>query len=389
MLVEKVETFVLAAPLGDQRFYSSQAAFPQRTSLLVKITTDDGIVGWGEGGQYGPPQPVATAIDAVLAPEIVGKPVSPGVVWDRLYAFSRDFGRTGTYVEAISAIDIALHDILGKSLGVPVHVLLGGAFRDSVKAYATGCYYRGEGPFDDAATLAALRDEATGYVAAGFDILKLKCGLLTVESDLKRTRAIRDAVGDEIVLLMDANHGYNATTAIRCGLGLQDLDIRWFEEPVPPEDREGYRQVRAALHMPITGGECAFTRFDFRDLIVEGCIDIAQPDICCTGGFTEWRHIMGIASAHGVRTIPHVWGSGVALAAALQVLAATPPLPFTYFPIELQNEPVVEFDRNPNPLRDELLADPICLEGGRVAVPMGPGLGIHIDEEVLARYRTV
>jgi len=385
--IDRIKTFILRTPLGEERFYSSQSSFPERNSLLVRIETDTGLVGWGEGGQYGPPEPVAACIDAVFGPRLLGQdPRRPVRIWEEQYAASRDFGQKGAYIEAISAIDIALWDIWGQALGQPVHALLGGAFRDSVPAYATGCYYRGRDYLDHAASLPALTGEARSYVAAGFATLKIKVGLLSVEADLERVAAIREAIGPETGLLVDANHAYNAFTAIRMGRGLEKHDVRWFEEPVPPEDHRGYRRVRQALDVPIAGGECEFTRYGFRDFLMSEGVDIAQPDLCAAGGFSEWLKIQALASTFGVWVIPHVWGSGVALAAALHALAAIPPFPHTANPLPLQNEPVIEFDRNPNPLRDDLLANPLSLVEGRVPVPQGPGLGIQIRADELRKW---
>lgn len=387
MKITAVKTFIVRVPLGQERFWSSQYAFPERTSTLVRIEADAGLVGWGEGGQHGPGEPVASCIDSVLAPRIIGDdPREHGRIWEQLYGTTRDFGQKGVYIDAISAIDIALWDLTGQALGEPVHRLLGGAFRDSVTAYATGCYYRGEDYMDTKASIAGLVEEARSYADAGFRILKTKIGLLPVEDDLERMAAVREAVGSKCVLLADANHAYNTPTAIRMGRGLERLDFRWFEEPVTPEDREGYRTVRQALSIPIAGGECEFTRYGFRDLFLGGCVDIAQPDICATGGFSEWLKIRALADCFGVWVIPHVWGSGIGLAAALQVLAATPPFPYTANPVPLENDPVVEFDQNPNPLREELLEERITLVDGRLPVPQGPGLGIRINEDVLRKY---
>jgi D-galactarolactone cycloisomerase len=389
MVITEVRTFVLRVPLGNGRFFSSQCAFPERNSLLVRITTDAGICGWGEGGQYGPAEPVAACINHVLAPQIVGRnPCQPTRLWEELYASTRDFGQKGAYIEAMSAIDIALWDIMGQALGAPIHQLLGGAFRDSIPAYATGCYYRPEDITDYRSSLAALADEARGYIDAGFTILKIKVGLLSTEADAERVRVIRNAIGPAPALLVDSNHAYNAATAIRMGRHLEQMDVRWFEEPVPPEDHDGYRSVRAALDIPIAGGECEYTRYGFRSFLDNGCVDIAQPDLCVAGGFSEWQKIFALASARGVSVVPHVWGSGVALAAALHVLAATPLAPHTANPVPLQNEPVVEFDRKTNPLRDHLLGNPFALVDGRVTVPQRPGLGITVDQAILERYST-
>jgi D-galactarolactone cycloisomerase len=173
MRVKSVTSHILRAPLGAQKFYSSQAPFPERNSCLVRVETDTGLVGWGEGGQYGPPEPVAACVDAVFAPRLIGRnPTEPVRIWEEHYAFSRDFGQKGTYIEAISAIDIALWDIAGQAAGLPVWKLLGGRFRDCVTAYATGCYYPDD--FRDMpAVLRALEKEASGYADAGFQFLKI------------------------------------------------------------------------------------------------------------------------------------------------------------------------------------------------------------------------
>lgn len=387
MKIERVETFVLKAPLGADTFFSSQAAFPERTSLLVRLTSADGAVGWGEGGQYGPAEPVKACIDHVLAPQLLAMAdASPGVAWETLYARTRDFGQKGPYVEAISAIDIALWDILGKTLGAPVSALIGGRFRDSVKAYGTGGYYTST-EFTVERDLSALAETVSAYASDGFGMLKIKVGLLPVAQDAKRVQTVRAALGEDFVLLADANHAYDSAIAVAMGRVLEDSMFQFFEEPVPPEDRIGYARVRSRLDIPIAGGEAEYTRYGFRDLIEDGCVDIVQPDICVCGGISEVLKITTLATSHNLRTVPHVWGSGVALAAALQVCSALPSTPYTHVPVPLQNEPVIEFDRTRNPLRDDLLTDGFRLDHGRVQVPDQPGLGIEVDMGVVGRYR--
>lgn len=388
MQITSITSHILRVPLGSKTFYSSQARFPERNSYLVRIETDSGLVGWGEGGQYGPPEPVAACVDHVLAPKLLGRdPTEPVRIWEELYAYSRDFGQKGTYIEAMSALDIALWDIAGRSAGVPVWRLLGGRFRDRVVAYATGCYYPER--FDDLpAILRALEAEAIGYREAGFGFLKVKIGLLDPRADHQRLRVIREAIGPEAGIMVDANHAYSAAAAIRMGRLMESLDISFFEEPIVPEDRDGYRRVRAGNPIPIAGGECEFTRYGFRDLIGGGCVDVAQPDLAVCGGITAFSQILALANAHGVNIIPHVWGSGIAVAAALHAIAIIPPAPYTANPLPLLNEPVVEFDRKHNPLRDELLDRQFMLSDGALAVPDGPGLGVTVDEAALARFRT-
>lgn len=386
MKITSIRSFVLRVPLGDKLFYSSQAAFPERNSYLVRVETDSGLVGWGEGGQYGPPEPVAACVDRVLAPHLIGRdPTEPVRLWEEMYNFSRDFGQKGTYIEAISALDIALWDLTGQALGVPVSKLLGGRFRESVAAYATGCYYP-QNFHDMPALLRSLEEEASGYCEAGFEFLKVKVGLLSLKDDIERLRVIRAAIGPEIGMLVDANHAYHAASAIRMGQMMEPLDVRFFEEPVVPEDKAGYRRVRAENPIPVAGGECEFTRYGFADLIMGGCVDIAQPDLAVCGGFTALRQILAFSSTAGVPVIPHVWGSGIAVAAALQAIAALPLVPHTANPVPLQNEPVIEFDRKHNPLRDDLLDQKFALEEGRVTIPTGAGLGVSVNEAVLKQF---
>ena len=386
MKIERVDTYVLKTPLGRARFYSSQAEFPERNSLLVRLTSSDGLVGWGEGGQYGPAEPVKACIDAVLGPQLIAMhEVAPATAWETLYGRTRDFGQKGSYIEALSAIDIALWDLLGKQYNAPVSSLLGGRFRERVRAYGTGAYYSTV-DFEPQRDLAALEALVRGYATEGFGMLKMKLGLLPVREDALRVERVREVLGDDFVLFADANHAYNSATAIQMGRVLEAADYSFFEEPVPPEDREGYARVRARVDVPIAGGEAEYTRYGFRDFIAAGCADILQPDVCVCGGISEIRQIQALASAHNLRLIPHVWGSGVALAAALQVCAALPLAPYTHRAVPAQNEPVIEFDRSRNPLRDELLTSGFVLREGYLDVPAGPGLGVEVDMEVVARY---
>ncbi|KFC70252.1 L-alanine-DL-glutamate epimerase of enolase superfamily protein [Devosia sp. LC5] len=386
MKIKSITSFQLRVPLGDKTFYSSQARFPERNSYLVRVETDTGLIGWGEGGQYGPAEPVAACVDHVFAPRLIGRdPTEPVRIWEELYAYSRDFGQKGTYIEALSAIDIALWDIAGQAAGLPVWKMLGGAFRKRITAYATGCYYP-EDFSDVPALLDGLRDEAAGYVDSGFGLLKVKIGLLSLKDDYRRLRVIREAIGPDIGIMVDANHGYNASAAIRMGRKMEELDVLFFEEPVGAEDREGYRKVRRENPIPVAGGECEYTRYGFRDFIAEGCVDIIQPDLAVCGGITAFIQILALANAHGVATVPHVWGSGIAVATALQAIATIPPFPFTANPIALLNQPIIEFDRKHNPLRDDLLVEQFVLSNGALEVPDRPGLGITVREDITAKY---
>jgi len=187
------------------------------------------------------------------------------------------------------------------------------------------------------------------------------------------------------MLMVDANHAYDATAAIGLGRLIEQYDLAWFEEPVPPEDLTGYRSVKAALTIPIAGGECEFTRFGFRDLFASRAVDIAQPDTCAAGGLSECKKIADMSETFGIRYNPHVWGTGIAIAASLQLLAVLPShTPTSLSPIE----PMLEFDRTEHPIRQAILKQPIEHDRGMVSIPDGPGLGIEIDRDALARFAT-
>ncbi|MGY3360706.1 L-alanine-DL-glutamate epimerase-like enolase superfamily enzyme [Bradyrhizobium sp. GM0.4] len=227
-----------------------------------------------------------------------------------------------------------------------------------------------------------LAEEAAGYAAEGFRAVKLKVGFGIAE-DAAVTRAVREAIGPDVALMVDANHAYDAVAAIRFGRLIERHDIGWFEEPVPPEDIAGYRAVKSALTIPVAGGECEFTRFGFRELFVSHALDIAQPDTCAAGGLSECKKIADMSEAFGIRYNPHVWGTGIAIAASLQLLAVLPSqTPTSLSPLE----PMLEFDRTEHPIRQAILQEPIEHASGVVRVPEGPGLGIEIDRAALARF---
>ena len=375
MKITKVRPHVLEARLS-QPFAYSRARYTTRTTMVVEIETDVGLVGWGEC--YGPAMINAAVVESLSTLLIGQDPMRGEWIWREIYSRYRDHGQKGSIIQGLSGIDIALWDLKGKFLGQPIHRLMGGPLRSEVRAYATGLYRRDEGRPD-----LYLAEEAAGYASEGFNAVKLKVGFGVAE-DARVTKAIRDAIGPTVGLLIDANHAYDAVSAIQLGRKIEELDIGWFEEPVPPEDVAGHRQVREALTIPIASGECEFTRFGFRDLITTRAVDIVQPDTCSAGGLSECKKIADFAETYNLRYAPHVWGSGIALAAALQLLAVIPSFtPQSLNPVE----PMLEFDRTEHPIRQALLLAPIEHRKGIVQIPDGPGLGIEIDRSVLERFR--
>ena len=375
MKIAAIETFDLTCPL-ERPFGWSQGWLDQRSTTLVKVTADDGLVGWGEGA-------AASLIDGLLAPLLIGQdPMDRAGLWERMFhALYNGNNAVGLAGSALSALDIALWDLAGKATGLPICALLGGKVRDKVAVYATGLYYT-EGEFPD-----RLLDEARGYVAAGFKGMKTKVGGLSIAEDVARVRALRDAIGPDIHLMVDANEAYNATTAIRIGHKLADLDLVWFEEPVNAQDLDAYLEVKAALPMAIAGGENLRTRYEFKPYLTRRAYDIVQPDIMHCGGITEMQRICAMANACGIQVNPHVWGSPVMIAATLHLAATLPPCPPARNAQPYMQEPVMEFDRTPSAIRQELCAVPFDQEDSFVRVPTGPGLGIEVDEGVVARLR--
>jgi len=379
--ITDVRTHVLRSPL-EQPFAFSQGWVSSRGATLVEVTTDEGIVGWGEALCQGlqPPEIAAAAVTSALRPLVLGAdPLEPEVLWHRMYHHTRDYGLKGAVIGAISGVDIALWDICGKARGEPVARLLGGIFRDKVQAYATGFYrIQGQG---EAARLAA---EAKQRHAEGFRAMKFKLGF-GVEDDLAVMRAIRAATaGLAYEAMIDTNHAYGVAEAIRLGRGIEEQGwrLRWYEEPVTQEDLDGYGEVRRALATPVAGGENEFTVFGFRELFARRAVDFAQPDICAAGGFTGCRHIVSLAHAHGVQVNPHVWGSAVGQAASLQLVAAIPEAHHALF----ASQPLLEFDMSSHPFRERLTDRPLRQKDGWVEVPRRPGLGFEVSREVLKQY---
>lgn len=380
MKITGIETHVLVGQLAGQAFGWSQRVTGTRQAVLCSITTDTGLEGVGEAFYFGgPPTVVATLIREGFGPQLVGRdPMDTSVIWDALYNWTRDQGQKGVTISALSAVDIALWDLKGQALGVPVATLLGGTYRRRARVYATGLYE----PQGVPSIPAALVAEALSYKAAGFCGMKLKVGY-DLRTDLEYIRAIREAIGPELLLMVDANHAYNASEAIQLARAMEPYAIHWFEEPVPPEDLDGYLEVKRASHIPIAGGECEYTRYGFRELINRHVVDVLQPDLCAMGGFSEMLKVIAMASAANLPVIPHVWGTSVGLAAALQLFAALPHFPERRFPAE----PLFEYDRSPHPFRDGVTRERFTMRESDLEIPARPGLGVTLDRDFIRRFR--
>ncbi|MCK0189942.1 mandelate racemase/muconate lactonizing enzyme family protein [Arenibacter sp. F20364] len=373
MNISNIEPFVITHKL-DTPFYFSQWQYDTRKICIVKITLEDGTYGWGEG--YGPAGVIKSGIEFLKPFLLDKKALEHEVLWQEMYRRSMDYARSGTLQAAISAIDVALWDIKGKIFGQPVSVMLGGIKNPIIQPYATGLYFTREGDLEQ-----KLVEEALLYKSQEFKATKMKVGL-GIETDVKYVAAIRKAIGPDMKLMIDSNHAYSYKEAIELARKVEKYDISWFEEPVSPEDYEGYRRLRDNTSIPIAGGECEYLKFGFRRLFENECVDIAQPDICATGGLTEAKRIAALAQAYNKDVVPHSWGTWIAISAAVHFVGN-----LDQNPGRMYNElPTMELDRTENALRDEVTKHQIPISKGLLQVPQLPGLGVEVDMDALEKY---
>lgn len=329
-------------------------------TCLVKITTDSGHVGWGEALAPVVPQVIAELITQLFAPLLTGQsPFASQVLNARMYDAMRDRGHiTGYHIDALAAVDIALWDLKGQILNQPVYQLLGGAFREQIPCYVSGL------PEPDLPARCAL---ALRWQQKGFNAIKLALGY-GVQQDIENVSAIRDALGPQASLFLDAHWNYSVAQAAELANALYPLGVGILEAPLLPEDIAGHRELRAKSPLPIALGETERTRYQFKPFIEQRAMDIVQPDVGRTG-ITELMHIASLAQTWNLQVAPHLSvGLGPCIAASIHVAAALPNL----FMLEYQ-PPVFE-------LANQLLDTPLVCEAGHYTLPQGAGLGIAINE---------
>ena len=369
MIITDIETIVLRLPVvlanGDGL----------QDTLIIRVHTDDGLVGIGEAHTV--PLVLKAIIDAPvsqltgqgLKQLLVGRnPLDINALWSLMYDHSTTYGRRGVVIQAMSGVDIALWDILGKYCGQPIHRLLGGARRDLLRAYASDLTPE----TDDAIIESAKRHVANGYTAMKFGWGKLGN---SVRDDLRFVERIRMAIGDAPDIMIDMGNPVPLDDALWLGDALADHRVAFLEEPLSPDDLDGFARLTARSKTPIATGEKETTRFGFRDLIERGGLRIIQPDVARCGGITEMMRISALAEISGVRVIPHCWASDILVSATAQVLST------------IADAPYLEFNATGNPLKTDLLREPIVAVDGFVRVPQGPGLGIVLNEDTIERFR--
>jgi L-alanine-DL-glutamate epimerase-like enolase superfamily enzyme len=386
MKIKDIRTIALSYKC-EPPYGSAGGMQARRGALIVEVETDDGIVGIGESGLGG--GATATVIEKDLKPLLLGRdPQMIEGLWQLMFARTRQYGRRGVVMNAISGIDIALWDIAGKIAKLPVYKLLG-ASRDRVEAYASGGFYQ-EGKGVD-----GIAGEAESYRARGFRGMKMKIGRnpstgshlrhlanmaevceVEPEVDIARVAAVRKALGPQAKLMVDVNCAWSPDFAIRMGRELVPYNLYWIEEPVATDDIDGSARVADALTTPIAGYETETGLYGFRELVTRGAVDIVQLDVAWSGGFSEGKRIAAFAQAHHRMVAPHAFAGAVLLIASLHFAASIP------------NALALEWDQNPNGLRDELLKEGLKLESdGTVKLPERPGLGIELDCGAVERYR--
>jgi L-alanine-DL-glutamate epimerase-like enolase superfamily enzyme len=386
MKIRSVSATWLQVPIDPARQHTSDyGRAVSFDSTLVRVETDEGLTGWGEAKgvlpSSGAQAAVVTAVDKELGPLLIDQdPRDISRLWDLMYNGGRAhyvltrghvmpiLGRRGAMVQAMSGIDMALWDILGKSLGVPVWRLLGGRRQERMPAYASGGW----------APAAGIADELRSFIErGGFKTVKMRVGAAdgSVANSVRRVRVARAGLGGDVDILCDAHGTWSVVEAKRFCREVAECDIGWLEEPVTGDDKRGMAEVRAATDIPIAAGESEFNRFDFRDLIDLRAVDVLQPDLAICGGITEGMRIEALASAYQLRTAPHLWGGALMFAAGLAVAAAA------------SSGFIIEYSLGANPMLHEMAVEKFPVVDGFIEIPDRPGLGVTIDEAFVRRYR--
>lgn len=385
MRITNVEARWLRYHIPEERRHTSDfGTVPTFDMALVRVDTDADITGYGEAkggiGNAAINAPIVSIVNDEFRPLLEGRdPRDISGLWELMYngprsnyalRYGRGFpelGRRGLRISAISGVDMALWDILGKSLDVPVYQLLGGRCRERIVGYASGGW-RGVDQIG-----AELHDL---LARSGYAAIKMRVGTMDadVETSIARVRAAREAIGPSVRLMVDAHGTFGTRAARRFCEGVADCGLGWFEEPVNADNVRGMAEVHAATDIPIAAGESLFTRFDFRELIEANAIDILQPDPAIAGGITEVLRIAGLAASYQLTLAPHLWGSALLFAAGLHIAAAVP------------NCVTCEYSMGYNPMLRELARDTFVVEDGHILIPDRPGLGITLEDDFVEQH---
>ena len=363
MKITDVQAILISIPLKKSASTSSKT-MAAREYVVTRVRTDEGITGsaYTAGGSV-----VVAAVNDTLKPLVMGSdPFDTERLWDKMFRATLTLGRKGAVIRGLSTIDIALWDIKGRALNMPLYKLLG-AYTDRVPIYSSGGYYRQGESFQQMA------DEMAGIVERGFRSIKIKVGALSFKEEVERLRTLRRTVGDDVEIMVDANCSWNDIIYARKSMrAFEDYRISWFEDPVRPDNFRGSAELAAMFETPIATGEQECTRWGFRDLIEHRAADILQPDVAVVGGVSEWMKVAALASAYDLPVASHYFHD-----IHVHLMAAIPnALMAEYFPLDLD---IMVFDA--------VVKEPLKPEKGYLPVPQRPGLGMELIEEKLERYR--
>ncbi|MGR3810931.1 mandelate racemase/muconate lactonizing enzyme family protein [Jiulongibacter sp. NS-SX5] len=385
MKIANIEAFWLRCPIPKEKQHTSDYGLLTNFDMtLVVVTTDTGLQGFGEAkaavGSSGSCASIVSCIENEIKPALIGQEAGHiNKIWEMVYNGTRDhyaldrgrkfpiLGRRGLTISALSGVDTALWDIKGKQLGVPVIDLLGGACRTEMPAYASGGWAGAE----------QIGEQLLSYTAKGFKGVKMRVGVMdkTVKESIKRVKAAREALGDDILLMTDAHGTFNVPEAKKFCRGVEDCDLYWLEEPISPDNKVGTAEVRASTSIPIAAGESEYTSFDIREMTDLRAIDVVQPDSAIIGGITEANRVAALANAHQIELAPHCWGSAFSFMAGVNVAFSAP------------SAVVIEFSSGGNPMMYDLVNEKIEAVNGNILAPTAPGLGLSPNWDFVNEFK--
>ncbi|MEM7514690.1 MAG: mandelate racemase/muconate lactonizing enzyme family protein [Bacteroidota bacterium] len=385
MKIADVQAYWLRCPIPQPKQHRSDYGLLTNFDMtLVVITTEDGRQGFGEAkaavGSSGVCASIVTCVENELKPILIGQDArNINELWERMYNGTRDhyaikrgrvfpiLGNRGLTISAISGVDMALWDLLGKSLEVPVVQLLGGAIRPKMEAYASGGWAGAD----------EIGEQLSSYTAKGFKAIKMRVGVMdeTVAYSIKRVKAAREASGPDIKIMTDAHGTFSVPEAKQYCRGVEDCNLYWFEEPISPDNKKGSAEVRAMTSIPIAAGESEFTRFEIRDLIDHRAVDVVQPDAAIIGGISEAWRVSALAAAYQLELAPHCWGSAFSFMAGVNLAFASP------------SAAIIEFSLGGNPMMYELVNEKITAVDGHMLQPTAPGLGLSVNWDFVKEYQ--
>jgi D-galactarolactone cycloisomerase len=385
MKITNVEAFWLRCPIPkEKQHFSDYGLLTDFDMTLVVVTTDSGLKGFGEAkaavGSSGVCASIVTCVEKEIKPLLLGKDAREiSRIWEHVYNGTRDhyalkrgrkfpvLGRRGLTISALSGVDTALWDLKGKALGVPVVEPLGGACRDKMEAYASGGW----------AGTDRIGEQLLSYTAKGFKGVKMRVGVMdeTVGESVRRVKAAREALGENIKLMTDAHGTFSVPEAKQFCRGVEDCNLYWFEEPISPDNRHGTAEVRASTCIPIAAGESEYTAFDVRDLIEVRALDVVQPDSAIIGGITESMRVAQLAHTDQLELAPHCWGSAFSFMAGVNVAFAAPAAT------------VIEFSLGGNPMMYDLVEEKIEAIDGMISAPTAPGLGLTPNWDFVNEFK--